>query len=58
MSDVLTYCEGCLENLDDDKFDYRFDFPICHDCVREEECVICGDCLYPLTSCDCRRVRK
>lgn len=31
----LTYCEECLENLDDEKFDYRFDRPICHECVNE-----------------------
>jgi hypothetical protein len=29
----LTYCEICLENLDDEAFDYRFDFPICFNCV-------------------------
>jgi hypothetical protein len=33
----LTYCENCLDNLDDDKFDYRFDYPICHECVTELE---------------------
>jgi len=32
MSD-LTYCEECYENLDDTKFDYRFDSPICQECV-------------------------
>ena len=31
--DTLTYCENCLENLDEDKFDYRVDFPVCHQCV-------------------------
>ena len=30
----LTYCEWCLDNLDDDKFDYRFDYPVCFDCVE------------------------
>ena len=55
---VLTYCEVCLTNLEDEGFDYRFDFPICHNCVRERgESVICGDCLYPLNTCGCRRGR-
>lgn len=31
----LTYCEQCLENKHDEAFDYRFDFPICQDCVYE-----------------------
>ena len=31
--DTLTYCENCLENLDDDKFDYRFERPVCQQCV-------------------------
>jgi len=30
---TLTYCEVCSENLDDEAFDYRFDFPICLNCV-------------------------
>jgi hypothetical protein len=55
----LTYCEVCLTNLEDEGFDYRFDFPICHNCVRERgESVICGDCLYPLNTCGCRRGRR
>lgn len=29
----LTYCEKCLDNLDDEKFDYRFEYPVCHECV-------------------------
>jgi hypothetical protein len=31
----LTYCENCLKNLEIEKFDYRFDYPICHKCVYE-----------------------
>jgi len=31
--DTLTYCENCLENLDEDKFDYRFERPVCQECV-------------------------
>ena len=34
MIDILTYCENCLENFDDEGFDYRFEFPICHQCVN------------------------
>jgi recombinational DNA repair protein (RecF pathway) len=43
-NDELTYCEECLRNLEDDKFDYRFDRPVCLECVEnkninpEEEC--------------------
>ena len=36
MIQEKTYCENCLENLDDDKFDYRYDFPICLDCANGE----------------------
>lgn len=50
----LTYCEVCLTNLEDEGFDYRFDFPICHECVVKQEAVICGDCLYSLETCNCR----
>lgn len=35
MSDERTYCTICTNNFDDDGFDYRFDFPICHECVDE-----------------------
>jgi hypothetical protein len=35
MNNVLTYCEVCLENLEDDAFDYRFEFPICKECVLD-----------------------
>jgi hypothetical protein len=28
----MTYCQECLENLPDEKFDYRFDTPICLGC--------------------------
>ena len=34
MTQEKTYCENCLENLDDDEFDYRYDFPICLDCTN------------------------
>jgi hydrogenase maturation factor HypF (carbamoyltransferase family) len=34
MIQEKTYCESCLENLDDDEFDYRYDFPICLDCAN------------------------
>lgn len=32
-NDERTYCVVCVTNYDDDGFDYRFDFPICHKCV-------------------------
>jgi hypothetical protein len=51
----LTYCEVCLTNLEDEGFDYRFDFPICHQCVEKGGAVICGDCLDLLSVCGCRR---
>lgn len=31
----LTYCGICLNNYDDDGFDYRFDSPVCLDCAGE-----------------------
>jgi hypothetical protein len=31
----MTYCEECLENLHDDAFDYRFDRPVCQECVYQ-----------------------
>jgi hypothetical protein len=31
---MLTYCEECLENLNEDKFDYRFERPVCQECVH------------------------
>ena len=33
--DERTYCVICTKNFDDDGFDYRFDSPICHECVDE-----------------------
>jgi len=33
--DDLTYCEECLENLDEDLFDYRFERPVCLECAQE-----------------------
>ena len=55
----LTYCEICLSNLEDDRFDYRFDFPVCHECVAKEEEVICGDCLYTIgKDCRCRKEER
>ena len=32
MSDDLTYCEECFENIEDDLFDYRFERPVCQEC--------------------------
>jgi hypothetical protein len=29
----LTYCERCASSLDDEGFDYRFEYPICFKCV-------------------------
>jgi formylmethanofuran dehydrogenase subunit E len=29
-----TYCEECLENTKDENFDYRFERPVCQDCVH------------------------
>ena len=36
MSD-LTYCEYCLDNLEAEMFDYRFEFPVCLNCVESLE---------------------
>lgn len=33
----LTYCEKCFVNFEDDSFDYRFDFPVCFQCVEDLE---------------------
>jgi formylmethanofuran dehydrogenase subunit E len=33
----LTYCEECLRNLEEDKFDYRFNRPVCLECVESNE---------------------
>lgn len=35
MSNELTYCEECEKNLEDNKFDYRFDRPVCLECVEK-----------------------
>jgi len=32
----LTYCEECVRNLEDDKFDYRFNRPVCLECVEQK----------------------
>ena len=32
MNQKKEYCEFCLRYLDDDKFDYRYDFLLCLDC--------------------------
>jgi recombinational DNA repair protein (RecF pathway) len=38
MSKVdLTYCDLCLRNLPDEKFDYRFDKPVCLECGEKIE---------------------
>jgi hypothetical protein len=28
-----TYCEECFTGTDEEKLDYRFDRPVCQDCV-------------------------
>jgi hypothetical protein len=33
---ILTYCDNCERNLGDEKFDYRFDYPICLDCTNNQ----------------------
>lgn len=33
----LMYCEFCLDNFEDDVFDYRFEFPVCWECVQDLE---------------------
>ncbi len=33
----LTYCDLCLRNLPDEKFDYRFDKPVCLECGEKIE---------------------
>ncbi len=40
----LTYCEECLENLDHEQFDYRFERPVCHRCVSKHNLRICESC--------------
>lgn len=30
----MTYCEECVRNLEDDLFDYRFESPVCFECVE------------------------
>lgn len=35
MSKTMTYCEKCSLNLDDEAFDYRFEYPICFECVQK-----------------------
>ena len=37
MSD-LTYCEECLGNFEDERFDYRFERPICLSCAEDLPC--------------------
>ncbi len=31
----MTYCEECEENFEEEKFDYRFDRPVCQDCAEQ-----------------------
>jgi hypothetical protein len=33
----LTYCEICFRNLDDEQFNYLFEYPVCLECADEEE---------------------
>lgn len=55
------HLEGCLkeEALETcgecESFYVREESPYARPCQCSK--VICGDCLYPLKSCDCRRVR-
>lgn len=36
----LTYCEGCLTNMEDDFFDFRFEYPICLTCAPMYELLL------------------
>jgi formylmethanofuran dehydrogenase subunit E len=29
------YCEECLEDMHEDNFDYRFEYPVCFECVEK-----------------------
>ena len=42
----LTYCEECVRNLEDDKFDYRFNRPVCLECVEIIEHLVEQDKKY------------
>ena len=33
--DELMYCEHCFKNFHEDLFDYRFEFPVCFECVQD-----------------------
>ena len=37
MEDERPYCSDCYENLDDDGFDYRYEYPLCLDCGAKHE---------------------
>jgi len=41
---TLTYCEKCLVNMEDDRFDYRFDYPVCFSCVDKHGLRLCEIC--------------
>jgi hypothetical protein len=43
-TNTLTYCEKCLVNMEDDRFDYRFDYPVCFPCVEENGLRLCEIC--------------
>jgi hypothetical protein len=47
MSAELTYCEECELNLEESKFDYRFDRPVCLGCVEKN-----ADLEHELNKCD------
>lgn len=36
----LTYCEHCLINMEDDFFDFRFEYPICLNCAPMYEILL------------------
>ena len=36
----LTYCESCLVNMEDDFFDFRFEYPICLTCAPMYELLL------------------
>lgn len=37
IEDERTYCQKCNNNYGYDEFDYRFDYPVCHKCVRKNQ---------------------
>jgi hypothetical protein len=37
---TLTYCEHCFINMEDDFFDFRFEYPICLFCAPKYELLL------------------